>query len=100
KSGGENVASREVEEVIYKLPEVSEAAVIGLPHPRWVEAVTAVIVVKAGATLSADDVIAFCGKQMAHFKVPKSVLFVDALPKNPRGKVLKRELGRKLEKTF
>ena len=100
KTGGENVASREVEEVVYKLPQVSEVAVIGLPHPHWVEAVTAVVVVKAGASLSADEVISFCGKQMAHFKVPKGVLFVDALPKNPSGKLLKRELRRRFEKTY
>ena len=100
KTGGENVASREVEEVVYKLPQVSEVAVIGLPHPHWVEAVTTVVVVKAGSTLSEDEVIAFCGTQMAHFKVPKGVRFVDALPKNPSGKLLKRELRRKFEKTY
>jgi fatty-acyl-CoA synthase len=100
KTGGENVASREVEEVVYKLPQVSEVAVIGLPHPHWVEAVTAVVVVKAGATLSAGEVISFCGKQMAQFKVPKGVLFVDTLPRNPSGKLLKRELRQKFEKTY
>ena len=60
KTGGENVASREVEEAIYKLPQVSEVAVIGVPHPRWVEAVVAVIVVKAGIRCQQDAVLAHC----------------------------------------
>ena len=92
KSGGENVASREVEEMIYRLPQVSEVAVIGLADPQWVEAVTAVVVLKHGAELSADAVIEFCRQHMASFKSPKRVIFADALPKNPSGKLLKREL--------
>ncbi|WP_426442224.1 acyl-CoA synthetase [Bradyrhizobium genosp. P] len=92
KSGGENVASREVEEMIYRLPAVSEVAVVGLPDPRWIEAVTAIVVVKAGETLDADAVVRHCAAAMAHFKVPKRVVFVDSLPKNPSGKLLKREL--------
>jgi fatty-acyl-CoA synthase len=92
KSGGENVASREVEEIIYALPQVSEVAVIGLPHPRWIEAVTAVVVVKARATLTDAEVIAHCASRLANFKVPKDVVFLDTLPKNPSGKLLKREL--------
>jgi fatty-acyl-CoA synthase len=94
KSGGENVASRDVEETIYKLPQVSEVAVIGVPHPRWVEAVVAVIVVKAEATLSKETVHAHCAEHLAHFKVPKDVVFAETLPKNPSGKLLKRELRR------
>ncbi len=92
KTGGENVASREVEEMIYRLPQVSEVAVIGLPDPKWVEAVTAVIVVKAGQTLDEATVIAHCTRHMAGFKAPKRVVFTDTLPKNPSGKLLKREL--------
>jgi fatty-acyl-CoA synthase len=92
KTGGENVASREVEEMIYRLPAVSEVAVVGLPDPRWIEAVTAIVVVKSGATLDEDTVIKHCAGAMAHFKVPKRVVFVDSLPKNPSGKLLKREL--------
>jgi fatty-acyl-CoA synthase len=92
KSGGENVASREVEEMIYKLPQVSEVAVIGVPDAKWVEAVAAVVVVKAGQALSEQDVIAHCNLHMAGFKAPKRVVFADALPKNPSGKLLKREL--------
>jgi fatty-acyl-CoA synthase len=100
KSGGENVASREVEEAIYGLPQVSEVAVIGLPHPRWVEAVTAVIVVKQGQALTERDVIDFCTERLGGFKVPKGVVFVEALPKNPSGKLLKRELRRQHERHF
>ncbi len=92
KTGGENVASREVEEMIYRLPQVSEVAVIGLPDPKWVEAVSAVIVVKAGQALTQDEVIAHCNAHMASFKSPKRVFFTEALPKNPSGKLLKREL--------
>ncbi len=92
KTGGENVASREVEEMIYRLPQVSEVAVIGLPDPRWVEAVTAVVVLKAGHTLNEAEVMAHCTTHMASFKAPKRVVFTDTLPKNPSGKLLKREL--------
>jgi fatty-acyl-CoA synthase len=92
KTGGENVASREVEEAIYRLPQVSEVAVVGLPHPRWVEAVAAVVVLKAGQTLTEAEVLAHCHASMAGFKAPKAVVFVDALPKNPSGKLLKRQL--------
>ncbi len=94
KTGGENVASREVEEMIYKLPQVSEVAVVGVPHPRWVEAVVAMVVVKAGQSLSKEAVHAHCAAHLAHFKVPKDIVFADALPKNPSGKLLKRELRR------
>ena len=92
KTGGENVASREVEETLYELPQVSEAAVIGVAHPRWIEAVVAVVVVKDGRTLSEEAVVAHCGARMAGFKVPKGVVFATSLPKNPSGKLLKREL--------
>ncbi len=92
KTGGENVASREVEEMVYRIDGVSEVAVVGLPDPYWIEAVTAVIVAKAGHELTEAQVIAFCRERMAHFKAPKRVILVDSLPKNPSGKLLKREL--------
>ena len=92
KTGGENVASREVEECLYRIPQVSEVAVIGLPDPKWIEAVTAVIVLKAGQTLTEAQVIQACDGHLAHFKTPKRVIFIDALPKNPSGKVVKRDL--------
>jgi len=97
KTGGENVASREVEEALYRLEGVSEVAVIGLPHPRWIEAVTAVLVVKAGHALDSARVLAHAAQHLAPFKCPKAVVFVDALPKNPSGKLLKRELRQRLQ---
>ncbi|MBX3660346.1 MAG: acyl-CoA synthetase [Ramlibacter sp.] len=92
KSGGENVASREVEEAIYQLAGVSEVAVIGLPDPQWIEAVTAVVVPKPGAGLTEAAVMAHCRERLAGFKSPKRVVFAEALPKNPSGKILKRDL--------
>jgi fatty-acyl-CoA synthase len=92
KTGGENVASREVEEAIYLLDGVAEVAVFSVPHPVWVEAVTAVVVPKADASLTPDDVIVHARSVLAGFKTPKAVVIVDRLPKNPSGKILKREL--------
>ncbi|WP_370333246.1 acyl-CoA synthetase [Mycolicibacterium hippocampi] len=92
KTGGENVASREVEEVLYRHTGVQEVAVFGLSHPVWVEAVVAAVVVRGGLTLTEDDILAHCRKHLAGFKTPKHVYFVDALPKNPSGKLLKRAL--------
>ena len=100
KTGGENVASREVEEAIYGLPQVSEVAVVGVPHPRWVEAVIAVVVVKDGHVLDDGGVRGHCASRLASFKVPKRVVFVDALPKNPSGKLLKRELRQRFATLF
>lgn len=100
KTGGENVASREVEEVIYKDARVSEVAVIGLPHAKWVEAVTAVVVSKAGETITAEEIIALCREHLAGFKVPKKVVVVEELPKTPSGKILKRDLRTKLQDLF
>jgi fatty-acyl-CoA synthase len=97
KSGGENVASREVEEIIFGLPQVSEVAVVGLPHPHWIEAVTAFVVIKLGQQLKQAQVIEYCAARMAQFKVPKGVAFVESLPKNPTGKLLKRELRKHFE---
>jgi fatty-acyl-CoA synthase len=92
KSGGENVASREVEEAIYELDGVAEVAVFGITHPYWVEAVTAVVVPKPGATLTEDAVHAHAKERLAGYKRPKYVVLADGLPKNPSGKILKREL--------
>jgi fatty-acyl-CoA synthase len=92
KTGGENVASREVEEAIYGIDGVSEVAVIGLPDPKWIEAVTAVIVARPGHVLTEQSVLSACAGRLAMFKLPKRVILIDALPKNPTGKVLKREL--------
>jgi fatty-acyl-CoA synthase len=92
KTGGENVASREVEEAIYQHPGVAEVAVFGVSHPRWIEAVAAVVVPKAGTELTPDDVLAHARGLLAGYKAPKYVVIAEALPKNPSGKILKRQL--------
>jgi fatty-acyl-CoA synthase len=92
KTGGENVSSREVEETIYRLAGVAEVAVVAMADPLWIEAVTAVVVVKQGAALTEREVISHCRASLAGFKTPKRVFFLDALPKSPSGKLLKREL--------
>jgi fatty-acyl-CoA synthase len=92
KTGGENVASREVEEAIYQLGGVAEVAVFGVSHPRWVEAVVAVVVPKPGAELTEQQVIEHTRAHLAGYKTPKHVVVADALPKNPSGKILKRQL--------
>jgi fatty-acyl-CoA synthase len=94
KTGGENVASREVEECLYQLDSVAEVAVFGISHPHWIEAVTAVVVPKPGAQLTSEQVQAHARDRLAGYKRPKYVVFADALPKNPSGKILKRELRR------
>ncbi|TXL81629.1 long-chain fatty acid--CoA ligase [Vineibacter terrae] len=91
-SGGENVYPAEVENVIFQLPQVADAAVIGVPSDRWGEVGKAVIVIKPGETLSEPDVVTHCLARLAKFKVPQTVEFVEALPRNATGKVLKREL--------
>jgi fatty-acyl-CoA synthase len=91
-SGGENIASSEVERVLYEHDAVLEAAVVGRPDERWGEVPVAFVVLRAGATVTADELLEGCRAQLAKFKVPKDVTFIDALPRNPSGKVLKREL--------
>lgn len=92
KTGGENVSSREVEEALYLYSAVSEAAVVGLPHPTWIEAITAVVVLRNDAVCTADDVFNHCSKYLAGFKMPRGVVFVRELPKNASGKVVKRDI--------
>jgi acyl-CoA synthetase (AMP-forming)/AMP-acid ligase II len=91
-SGGENVASPEVERVLYEHPAVLEAAVVGRPDPRWGEVPAAFVVRRPGTLATAEDLREFCRARLAKFKVPQVVEFVDALPRNPSGKVLKRVL--------
>lgn len=91
-SGGENIYSKEVEDVLDEHPKVEEVAVIGVPDEQWGESVKAVVVPKSGEKLTEEEVIDFCKGHLASYKKPKSVDFVDALPRNPFGKVLKREL--------
>jgi fatty-acyl-CoA synthase len=92
KTGGENVASREVEEVLYLSDAIVEAAVFGVPDPHWIERVTAAVVPRPGVALTAEDVIAHCRAHLAGYKTPKDVFLLESLPKNPSGKILKREL--------
>jgi len=91
-SGGENVYPAEVENVVYQHPAVAEVAVIGVPHPKWQEVGKAIVVVKEGQTLTEAEVIEFCQDKLARYKIPKSVNFVEVLPRTAAGKVLKREL--------
>ena len=88
----EALAGREVEEALYTHPAVSEVAVIALPDDHWIEAITAIVVLKAGASATPDELRDHARTSLAGFKVPKSVHFVDALPRNTAGKILKREL--------
>ncbi len=89
-SGGVLIASRQVEDALYTHAAVAEAAVVGLPDERWIEAVTAVVVPRGEVTEA--ELIAHAREKLAHFKAPKRVLFVDELPRNASGKILKREL--------
>jgi fatty-acyl-CoA synthase len=94
-SGGENVYPAEVENVIYQHPAVAEVAVIGVSHPKWQEVGRALVVAKEGQALTEEEVIEFCRGKLARYKIPKSVVLVEALPRTAAGKVLKRELRKK-----
>ena len=99
KTGGLNVYSKEVEEVLARHPKIAEAAIIGVPDEKWGETIKAVVVVKEGQSLSESEVINFCRGQLASYKKPTSVAFVDTLPKTPfGGKILKRELRERFSK--
>ena len=90
--GGENISPEEVEAVVHSHPKVEEAAVIGVPDEEWGEQPKAVVVLKPGATATPEEIIDYCRPKMASFKRPRSVVFVDELPRNPMDKVLKRVL--------
>jgi long-chain acyl-CoA synthetase len=92
--GGENIYPREIDEVLYQHPSVAEAAAVGLPDELYGEEVAAFVVLKAGHAVSEDDIKEHCRARLADFKCPKVVHLVEALPKGPTGKVLKRELVR------
>ena len=96
-TGGVLVASREVEDALYTHPDVAEVAVIATPDERWIEAVTAVVVRRAGAGADAEALRAHAREHLAAYKVPKRVHFVDELPRNQSGKLLKRVLRTSLD---
>jgi fatty-acyl-CoA synthase len=100
KSGGENVASKEVEDVLYKHDKVMQVAVVGLPDDYWIEMVSAVIVPYPGTEVTEEEIIAFAKENLAGYKVPKKVMIMamEDLPVLPSGKILKRELREKLSK--
>jgi long-chain acyl-CoA synthetase len=91
-SGGENVYPIEVENALIEHPAVEDVAVIGVPDERWGETVKAIVVRKAGSDPNPEDLIAFARERLARYKCPTSVDFIEALPRNPSGKILKREL--------
>jgi len=97
-SGGENIYPAEVEEVLYRHPKILEAAVIGVHDEEWGENVKAIVVIKPGETLTEEEVIDFCKEHLASYKKPRSVDFIDALPRNPAMKVLKTVLREKYGK--
>ena len=92
KSGGENVSTVEVESLIFNHPKVADATIVGLPHPRWIEAVTAFVVPKPGESITEEEIIQFCKQNLAGYKVPKKVVVLNEIPKNPSGKVLKKDI--------
>jgi acyl-CoA synthetase (AMP-forming)/AMP-acid ligase II len=91
-SGAINIYPREIEEVLYKHPAIFEAAVIGIPDEEWGEKVTAVVVLKEGYQVTEAELIDYCKEHLASYKKPKSVIFTNALPRTPTGKILKREM--------
>jgi len=91
-SGGVNIYPREIEDHLHTHPSILEAAVIGVPDPEWGETLRAFVVLRAGAKLTEAEVVDYCRKELADFKRPRKVTFLPELPRNPTGKVLKREL--------
>ncbi len=94
-SGAENIYPAEIENVLMSHPAIVEAAVIGVPHESWGESVKAIIALKSGGEATEDDIVSHCREHLAGYKIPRSIDFVDALPRNPSGKVLKTKLREK-----
>ena len=99
-SGGENISSLEIERVLYQHPKVLEVAVVGTSHERWGEVPKAFVVVRPNEFLEKDELIQFCDGKLARFKIPKEIVFLDELPRNPSGKVLKRQLRQHKQPTY
>ena len=97
-SGGENIYPRELEEVLYRHPQIQDAAVVGIPDPLWGESVKAFVVLRKGAVLREEEVVEYCKAHLASYKKPRSVVFADSLPRNPSGKVLKNVLRNQTKK--
>jgi acyl-CoA synthetase (AMP-forming)/AMP-acid ligase II len=91
-SGGENIYPAEIEDALLNNPKVADVGVIGYPHERWGEAVKAIVVIKEGQALTEEELIEWCQGKIGRFKIPKTVVFTDAIPRTPTGKILKTEL--------
>jgi len=90
--GGENISPEEVEGVLHSHPKVDEAAVIGVPDPEWGQQPRAIVVLKKGEVATSDEIMEYCRSRLAGFKRPRSVIFVNSLPRTPLGKVLRKNL--------
>ncbi|MBW2283318.1 MAG: long-chain-fatty-acid--CoA ligase [Deltaproteobacteria bacterium] len=90
--GGENIAPKEVEDALYSHPKIEEAAVIGVPHPEWGQEPLAVVALREGEEVTIEEILEHCKDKLSSFKRPRSVVFVDSIPRNPMGKVLKKQL--------
>ena len=95
---GENISPEELENVLYSYPKIEEVAVIGVPDPEWGQEPKAIVVLKKGESATAEDIMEYCRKNLASFKRPRYVVFVDELPRNQMGKVLKKALREKYGK--
>ncbi|MEW6262512.1 MAG: AMP-binding protein [Thermodesulfobacteriota bacterium] len=100
KTGGENVPSLKVEQVILGHPKISEVAVVGLPHERWSEAITAFVVLKPGSDLGEEEIVQYCKRELGGFEVPKKVVLVDRLPKTSTGKLQKNVLKKQYQSLY